>query len=105
MRREVQLQSIRTALQSANEQEDVAGALRTIMVGAEALKTDASIRELVRQNPDLAAAFMLDSASKMILQDSKEVEHQGPLLFHRLRENAVASNGIMAREDFRQLQA
>jgi len=48
---------------------------------------------------------MLDSASKMILQDSNEVEHHGPLLFHRLRENAVSGNAVMAREDFRQLRA
>jgi len=105
VRREVQLQRIRIAVQVSSEQQDVVGALRTILVGAEALKTDAAIREVVRANPDLAAAFMLDSASKMILQDSKEVEHHGPLLFHRLRENAAAKNGVMAREDFRQLRA
>jgi hypothetical protein len=104
-RREVQLQRIRTALQAASEQEDVVGALRTILIGAEALKTDAAIREVVRANPDLAAAFMLESASRMILQDAREVEHHGPLLFHRLRENAAANNGVMAREDFRQLRA
>jgi DNA polymerase III delta prime subunit len=105
IRREVQLQRIRTAVQSANEQEDAAGALRTIMVGAEALKTDSSIREMVTENPDLAAAFMIESASKMVLQDAKEVEHHGPLLFHRLRQNALAKNGVMAREDYRQLRA
>jgi hypothetical protein len=105
MRREVQLQRIRTAVQAANEHEDVAGALRTILIGAEALKTDAAIRGVVRANPDLAAAFMLESASKMILQNSNEVQHHGPLLFHRLRENAAAKSGIMAREDYRQLRA
>jgi hypothetical protein len=105
LRREIQMQRIRTAVQAANEQEDVVGALQTILIGAEALKTDAAIRELVRANPDLAAAFMLDSASKMILHDAKEVEHHGPLLFHRLRENSATKNGVMAREDFRQLRA
>jgi hypothetical protein len=105
LRREVQLQRIRTAVQAANEQQDVAGALRTILIGAEALKTDAAIRQVVRANPDLAAAFMLDSASKMILQDANEIEHHGPLLFHRLRENAASKNAVMAREDFRQLRA
>lgn len=105
LRREVQLQRIRSAVQASNEQEDFVGALRTILIGAEALKTDAAIRELVIANPDLAAAFMLDSASKMILQDSKQIDHHGPLLFHRLREDAASKNGIMAREDFRQLRA
>lgn len=105
LRREIQMQRIRTAVRAANEQEDVVGALQTILIGAEALKTDAAIRELVKANPDLAAAFMLDSASKMILHDAKEVEHHGPLLFHRLRENSAAKNGVMAREDFRQLRA
>jgi hypothetical protein len=105
LRREVQLQRIRTAVQAASEQQDLTGALRIMLIGAEALKTDAALRALVIANPDLAAAFMLDSASKMILQDSNEVEHHGPLLFHRLRENAAAKSAVMAREDFRQLRA
>lgn len=105
LRREVQMQRIRTAVHAANEQQDMAAAVRTILIGAEALKTDAALRQLVRANPDLAAAFMPDSASKMILQDPTEIEYHGPLLFHRLRESALSGNEVMAREDFRQLQA
>jgi hypothetical protein len=105
LRREVQLRRLQVAVRASSGQEDTVDAVRTILVGAEAIKTDAAIRDLVVANPDLAAAFMRDSAVRLILLDAKELEHHGPLLFHLMLEDARAGNLIAAREDYRQLRA
>jgi hypothetical protein len=105
LKRETQLQRIRIAVQSSAEAADTVLAMRTILAGAQALKTDAAIRELVVANPDLAAAFMNDSASRMILLDSKLIQHHGPLLSHQFLEDARTSSKTMAREDMRRIEA
>lgn len=105
LKRETQLQRIRIAVQSSAEADDTVLAMRTILAGAQALKTDAAIRELVVANPDLAAAFMNDSASRMILLDSKLIQHHGPLLSHQFLEDARTGSKTMAREDMRRIEA
>ena len=105
LRREIQVQRLKTAVRSAAEANDLSAAIQTILIGAEAFKTDSSLRDLVTENPDLAMAFMPESASKLILRDPDVLQHHGSLLFARFRENATAGNAILAREDFRQIRA
>ncbi|HEY4777875.1 MAG TPA: hypothetical protein VIH56_09450 [Candidatus Acidoferrales bacterium] len=105
LRRDVQLQRIRIAVMASVELNDTVDALRTILVGAEALKTHAAIGELAVENPDLSVAFMRNSASKMILFDPKQIEHHGPFLFHLLREEVSEKNHIAARDTARLLTA
>lgn len=105
LRREVQLQRVRVGTRVSTEHEDNVGAVRAILAGAEAIKTDTAIRKMVIENPDLAATFMGDRAARMILLDPKHVENHGPLLFHLLLEDARSGNAFGAREHFRQLRA
>ena len=105
LRHEVQLERMRVAMQIANEQRDTVDALRTVLAGAEALKTDAAVREMLVDNPDLAAAFARDSAARIVLLDPSLVEKHGPFLFHLMSEDARSGNLTVAREDARQLQA
>ena len=105
LRREVQLQRVRIGTRVSTEHADNVGAVRAILAGAEAIKTDAAIRKLVVANADLAARFMRERAAAMILLDPKHVENHGPLLFHLLLEDAKAGNPFGARENFRQLRA
>ncbi len=48
---------------------------------------------------------MIDSTSKMVLQDSEQVANHGPLLCHIFREYAFAREDILARESLRQFYA
>ena len=105
LRREAQLQRLRIALRFSNEQKDLVDAIRAVLRGAEALRTEAVIHNLVVTNPDLSAAFMRESAVKLVLLDSSAVEHHGPLLFNLLLEDANENNKVMFREDYRQLSA
>jgi len=105
LRREVQLQRLRTGIRVSTEQEDTASAVRSILAGAEAMRTEEAIHQLVVENPDLATAFMRESAARLVLMDAREIEHHGPLLFHLLLEDARAGNNALARGDWRYLQA
>jgi len=105
LKRETQLQRIRIAVQASTDAADTVLALRIILAGAQALKTDAAIRELVVTNPDLAAAFMNESASRMILLDSKQIKHHGPLLCHQFLGDARTGSKTMARQTMRRIEA
>jgi len=105
LRREAQLERLRVAMRVATEHEDIVDEVRTVLIGAEAMKTDDAIRKLVIGNPDLAAAFMRDSTERLLLRDPQSIEHHGPLLFHLASEAARAGSEIMAREDLRLARA
>jgi hypothetical protein len=46
-------------------------ALLTLLIGAEALKTNAVIRDMFVENPDLAAYFARETSGRMILRDPR----------------------------------
>ncbi len=105
LRREARLQRLRIAMQVCSEQSDLSATLVTLLVGAEAIRGDDAIYSLVIGFPDLAAAFMRESATRLLLLDSRQIVHQGPLLFHLYAEDARSGNAIEAREKSRQLGA
>jgi hypothetical protein len=105
LRREVQLQRVQIGVRVASEYEDQASAVRAILAGAEAIKTDAAIRLLVVANPDISATFMPERAASMVLLDSDNVEDHGPLLFNLANTEAASGNSAGAREHLRQLRA
>lgn len=104
IRREVQLQRFTLGMAVATAHNDIADALATMLYGAEALKTEDTIRELATNNPDLAATFM-DTAYKLILTDPNEIEHHGPLLFHFLLNDAIQGERVLFWRDYDQLRA
>ncbi len=75
----------------------------TALSGAEALKTGTFLRNTLRDNPDLTAAFARDSAARIILRDPEEVEAHGPLLFHLMERDARDRDPISVRDLERRL--
>lgn len=105
LRRETQLQRLRIAMKVCREAGNNVDAILTLLVGAEALKTDTAIRRIFVENPDLAARFARDSSARFILRDPEQLEHHGPLLFHLMAADARAGDAISVREGYRQMQA
>ena len=104
-RRDARLRRLRLAMRVCGQDKNVVGALQTVLIGAEATKTDAMIRQLIVQNPDVAATFMRESAAKLILRDPGRIEHHGSLLFQIMLSNAREGKFVAARNDQRQLSA
>lgn len=105
LRREVQLGRLRMAMKVCRETGNNADAILTILIGAEALKTNLAIQSMLTENPDLAARFARDTSSRVVLRDPDEIEHHGPLLFQLMAEDARRSDGVSVREGHRQVQA
>jgi len=105
VRRQTQLQRLRLAMKVCRETGNRVEALMTLLVGAEAVKTDAAIRQTIIGNPDLAARFVQDSARRIVLRDPAELENHGSLLFQLLAADSRKGDPIAVREGMRQLAA
>ena len=105
LRREAELQRLRLAIKVCREAEDVARALRFVLIGAEGVKTETALRRLLATNPDLASRFAPETVRRLILSDTNRVEHHGPLLFHKLSVDADRGDAISYREGRRFLGA
>jgi hypothetical protein len=105
LRRQVQLKRLKIAMKVSRESGDNVDAMLTLLIGAEALKTDAVIRKMIVENPDLAASFARDTSSRDILRDPTAIEHHGPLLFHLMSTDAHKKNSISVREGHRLVHA
>jgi hypothetical protein len=105
LRREAQLKRLRTAMKVCREAGDTVEAMLTLLTGAEALKTDAVIRRVLIENPDLTANFARDTSRRIILRDSRQIEHHGPLLFHLMAADARRGDDVSVREGYRQVLA
>lgn len=105
LRQQVKIKRLRTGMQVAAEDGSTTGAIRAILVGAEALKTQDAITELVVSNPDLAVEFVRDSTEKLVLQDADYLEHHGAFLFQLMLIEARDGNKVMVREYERRLNA
>lgn len=105
LRREAQLQRLRIAMKVCRETGNNVDAILTLLIGAEALKTDVAIRQMLIENPDLAANFARDTSSRIILRDPSKLEHHGPLLFHIMAADARKKDSISVREGYRQIRA
>jgi hypothetical protein len=105
LRREVQLERLRLAMKVSRDAGSIADSLLIVLVGAEAVKTDAAIRKMLVDNPDLAASFARDTTSRLILRDADEIENHGSLLFHFMAADSRRGDSISVREGVRQVRA
>ncbi|MCP4002724.1 MAG: hypothetical protein GY725_00880, partial [bacterium] len=105
VRREAQLRRLRVAMKVCRDSGNDVDALLTLLIGAEALKTDAAMREVLVQNPDLATRFARDTAGRVVLREPGLIKHHGPLLFHLMAVDSRRDDGISVRESHRHLQA
>ena len=105
LRREVELQRLRLAIKVCRDAGNVARALRFVLIGAEGIRTETALRQLLVDNPDLAARFAPDTARRLILSDAGSVQNHGPLLFQKLAVDADRGDAISVREGRRFLDA
>lgn len=105
LRREVQLERLRLAMKVCRESGNNVDAMLTLLIGAEALKTDAAIHNTLVENPDLAANFARDTSSRIVLRDPEQIKNHGPLLFHLMAADARDGDSISVREGHRQVRA
>lgn len=105
LRREIKLQRLRIAIQVCSDSGDGGAMLRTLLVGAGAIRGREAILDLVLKFPDVAAAFMRESAVRLVLNESDLLQHHGPLLFHLIYEEARNRNRLGARAEYKQLTA
>ena len=105
LRKEAELQRLRLAIKVCRDAKDVSRALRFVLIGAEGVKTETAVRDLLSSNPDLAARFAPETARRLILSDANSVAHQGSLLFHKLSVDADRGDAISYREGQRLLRA
>jgi hypothetical protein len=105
LRRQVQLERLKLAMKVCREVGNDGDAMLTVLIGADALKTDEAIRNMLIQNPDLTALFARDTSSRMILRDPSQIGNHGSLLFHFMAADSAKGNGIAVREGSRQVRA
>ena len=105
LRKEAEFQRLRLAIKVCREAGDTARALRFVLIGAEGVKTETAVRQLLSNNPDLAARFAPETARRLILSDADSIAHHGPLLFHKLSVDADRGDAISYREGKRLLRA
>ena len=103
LRREAELQRLRLAIKVCREAQDVSHALRFVLMGAEGIKSERALRELLADNPDLAARFAPETAGRLILSDPDHIESHGPFLFQKLSVDADRGDAISFREGHRSL--
>ena len=105
LRREVQLQRLKLGITICHELKAPVDAVKTLLIGTEAITTEDVIRNRLAHNPDLAAACSAERASTLILRDPNEYGFHGALLFNLYRQDALRGNGLQARARERQFHA
>lgn len=104
-RREVRLSRIKLGVKLANDREDLPAALRALLSGAEAVKTDDAISNLINSNLDLAAAFAEESATRRVLLDKKRIKFHGSLIAELMLQSALKRQSTAVRSYSRQFRA
>jgi len=105
LRREAEVQRLRLAIKVCRAAGDTSRALRFVLKGADGLKTEAALCELLTDHPDLAAAFAHETAGRLLLARPAEIERHGGFLFHRLAVDAHRGDAVAVREGNRRLRA
>ncbi len=98
IRREVQSQRLQLAMKVCRSAGKPADAIFTLLVGAEAIKTDEAVDKIISENPDLSAHFAQNTVGRNILYSSKVYEKHGRFLSHIIAREAHDKDFIAARE-------
>lgn len=100
-RRQVVLARLRAALHVASQGGSSLNIARTILIGAESVRTSSKVEAVLKDNPDLSAAFVPDSIIPLVLNDPKERPNQGGLLLHLASEYIQKGQRFAARSALR----
>lgn len=104
IRREVQRKRLQLAMKVCRSAGEPADAIFTLLVGAEAIKTDDVVDKIIAENPDLSVHFASDTVGRNILYSSKKYESHGRFLSHIVARDAADRDFIAAREKKRILR-
>lgn len=104
IRREVQRQRLQLAMKVCRSAGEPADAIFTLLVGAEAIKTDDAVDKIIAENPDLSVHFASDTVGRNILYSSKKYKSHGKFLSHIVARDAADRDFIAAREKKRILR-
>ncbi|MDT8332902.1 hypothetical protein RQ831_17745 [Roseomonas gilardii] len=104
-RRESEVQRLRLALSASRAAGSDSRALRYVLLGAEGIRTDDTLRDLLAENPDLAVRFATNTIGRLILSDPGQRPNHGRLLFHQLVVHAERGDPISFRNGMRSLAA
>jgi len=104
IRREVQRQRLQLAMKVCRSAGEPADAIFTLLVGAEAIKTDDAVDKIIAENPDLSVHFASNTVGRNILYSSKMYDSHGRFLSHIVARDAADRDFIAAREKKRILR-
>ena len=104
-RRQVELSRIRAALHVAAVSEDDINIGKTIYVGAESMPSAGKVNQVMRNNPDLSAAFVSDTIRSLVLNEPDARSEHGPLLMHLAAEHSREGEFFEARMRLRSAEA
>ncbi len=104
-RREAEVQRLRLALSASRAEGKDSRALRYVLLGAEGIRTDDALRDLLAANPDLAVRFATDTVGRLLLSDPDCRPNHGRLLFHQLVVHAERGDAVSYKEGMRSLAA
>ena len=104
IRREVQRQRLQLAMKVCRSAGDPEDAIFTLLVGAEAIKTDDAVDKIIAENPDLSVHFASDTVGRNILYSSKTYQSHGRFLSHIVARDTADRDFIAAREKKRILR-
>jgi hypothetical protein len=96
-RRQVELSRLRAALHVAALGGDDISIGKTIYIGAESMPSAGKVKQVMRNNPDLSAAFVPDTIRPLVLNDPEARSEHGPLLMHLGAEHARKGEFFEAR--------
>jgi hypothetical protein len=105
LRVQVHERRMRAALQVCRETGDIGEALKLLLTGADALRTDAAVSQLLRENLDLAAYFSRDNAVTMLLRDPAQRPLHGPLVMQLMAADADRQDWSEVRSSQRMFEA
>ena len=98
VRREVLLRRLSLALQVARGMGNAVEMLKVVLVGADATKEEAAVREMLEAETDLAIRFARPTLRRLVLGDRSSVHLQGSVLAQDASRAAQAGDRVTARE-------
>jgi hypothetical protein len=105
LRREAELNRLRSAIQVCRASGDRTRALRFILMGADGVRSEKALRAILKDNSDLAVRFADGTVGRLLLSDVSTVADQGSILYQRLAANAERSDRVSMREGGRLIEA
>jgi hypothetical protein len=101
VRRRTDLSRIRAIVAFASQHNDELKAIKTIVIGAESVRSETKVRDLILENPDLSANFLPDTLRVELLSDPSKRSQQGRVLMHLASAQAIAGERLRSLQTYR----